>query len=470
MAIHNLICLAMESRIPVFLWFSILTLWGCSVDKPPPEVHWISPSTALPVEQGDAVLLQFTVEDPPPSKGTTQTGSWRVTVGPTSGVTWWTQSGSLSATPDEETVLDTITTTWQVGGSPLATAGTIDLLFTAVATDGEGQSGADFATGSWSPTTLESQGLWWTQGNGGSMLGHATGPHPSAVTLHGPVPTAAHLVHLDGQDRIATGSDVLQGWSLDGTTPSSEPAWTTPVPLSASAGGLRHLRRAPHSHTPQAWLQSGWSDRCMWHDAQGVLQRSWVLENQESLLDAGVIGEHMFILARTDAGEFRLIRWNIDTGARIDAVTWTPTAMGSMGPEGRGWLLAWNDLPAGLESDGTLRVWNPNGGATPISTVKIPGSGDVSNAGRWKDQSLWVSRETTHFLSGAGSTEGSWPTPILNLSEDRALNRVWILYNLDDQAHWSVLDITSFSALGESIPAGDGARNGSVAHNRQGPL
>lgn len=469
MTIHNLICHAMYGRIPVFLCFGIFTLWSCNVDKPPPEVHWISPSSALPVEQGDAVLLQFTVEDPPPIKGATQTGTWRVSVGPTSGVTWWTQSGSLSDTPEEGSVLDTITATWQVGESPLTSTGSIDLLFTAVATDGEGQAGADFATGSWSPVPLESQGLWWTGPPDGSTLGHAASPHPSAVTLHGPTPSATHIVHLDGKELIVTGSDVLQGWNLNGTTPHSEPQWTAAVPPSASAGGLHHLRRAPHSHTQEAWLQSGWVDRCMWHDAQGTLQRSWVLETQESLLDAGVIGEHMFILVRTDAGEFRLIQWNIDTGARLNAVTWTPTATGSLGPEGTGWLIEWDGLPAGLESDGTLRIWNPNGGATPITTLEMPGSGEVEHAGRWGDSRIWIARESTHFINGNGLQEGLWPTPILALSEDRALNTIWILSNADAQAHWSALDISSFSAVGESIPAGSAVRNGSVAHNRTGP-
>jgi len=470
MAIHNLICRLMESRIPVCLCFGILALWSCSVDKPPPEVHWVYPSTPLSVEQGEAIQLQFTVADPPPTKGTTQTGSWRITVGPSTGATWWTQSGTLSAAPKEGVVIDTITATWQPGEPPSNSMGTTEVLITAVATDGEGQSGADFATASLSSIGLQSEGLWWTGPPDGSTLAHATGPSPTSVTLHSSGSSATHIVHLDGQDLIATGSDVIQGWKLNGDQPQTEPEWTIQLPLSATASGLRHLRRAPHLHTQAAWLQSGWSDRCVWHDAQGALQRSWVLETQESLLDAGTIGERMFVLARTDAGEFRLIQWNIDTGARIDAVTWTPTATGSLGPEGRGWLLEWNGLPAGLESDGTLRVWNPNGGATPISTAMVPGSGEVQHAGRWGDGRLWVAREVTHFLTGNGFLEGTWPAPIQGLTEDRASNRIWVLSDFDGQPHWNVLDIGSFSAFGESIPAGNAARNGCVAHNRPGPI
>ncbi len=51
----------------------------------------------------------------------------------------------LSAAPEAAVVTDTIETTWQVPTSLAGSSGPIDLQLSAVCTDGEGQTGADFA-------------------------------------------------------------------------------------------------------------------------------------------------------------------------------------------------------------------------------------------------------------------------------------------------------------------------------------
>ncbi len=118
---------------------------GCSTEKAPPLVHWISPQSAATVDEGDALGLKFSITDPAPSRGETEAASWRVTIGTESGTTWWTTSGTLSAAPEAAVVTDTIETTWQVPTSLAGSSGPIDLQLSAVCTDGEGQTGADFA-------------------------------------------------------------------------------------------------------------------------------------------------------------------------------------------------------------------------------------------------------------------------------------------------------------------------------------
>ncbi len=443
-------------------------LGACQTEKSPPLVSWIQPSSPPVVAEGQALLLRFRVEDPAPIKGSTDVGDWRVNIGPSSGGTWWTSSGALSSAPGPENGVDTIEINWTVGSSPGGGTEAVELLFSAVGTDGEGQVGADFISGMWAPVALESSGLWWPGGNPGSAFSLAAGPNASQVLEHPGASIGSHLVHLDGADVLVTGSDDLQGWSLAEGVPSGSPIWTIPAPLSAGEGGLRHLRRAPDGWTSSAWFQSGWADRCTWRDASGQIQRSWVLASDERLLDAGVVGNHMFLLARTDAGEFRLIRMNVDTGSRIESVTWTPEASGSTGPDARGWLVEWNGWSAALEADGTLRIWNPQGGATPLTTSQIEGTGEVVEVGKWKANQYWVSRTQTRFLEADGSVSGIWPAPVRFATEDRTSQAVWILWDNGSESQWVLLESNGFSALGEALQAGPIAGSGSVAHNRPG--
>ncbi len=96
------------------------------------------------------------------------------------------------------------------------------------------------------------------------------------------------------------------------------------------------------------------------------------------------------LLARTTAKRLAHDPVQLSTTvARLESVTWTPQASGSIGPGGP--CLAPPDskaLPAAaLEADGTLRLWNPNGGATPLSTLRpTQAVGNSACAqGAWRD-------------------------------------------------------------------------------------
>ena len=444
---------------------------GCRVEKPPPRVQWLSPDEGIAITGGDAISLRFEVEDPPATKANVDIGQWRIEIGPTAGGTWWTTAGELSAAPSGDAVLDTVEATWHIpGGTPFSGIST-DLLLKAVATDGEGQAGADFLYASWEIESLESAGLWWAGNPDGDGFSHVESPASPSIVHHAlPVSQEEWLVHLDGEDKMIIGGGTLRGWELDAETsaPGPEPAWTAELPTSATQSGIRYLRRVPHTLTVSAWVESGWGDRCLWHDGDGILQKSWLLETNETLLDGGVIGNHMVLLARTSSGEFRLIRFNIDTGTRLGSVTWTPEAAGSIGPGGKGWLLALNGMPTALEADGTARQWNPEGAANAISTLDMPGTGDVTFAACLEDGRSWLSRSQSIMLDASGSAIATWNATTFGITSDRATDLLCILVGSDGERAWQWAHGTDLSPIGSAFPTGGATPNGSIAHNRPG--
>lgn len=197
---------------------------GCSTEKAPPLVHWISPQSAVTVDEGDALGLKFSITDPAPSRGETEAASWRVTIGTESGTTWWTTSGTLSAAPEAAVVTDTIETTWQVPTSLAGSSGPIDLQLSAVCTDGEGQTGADFAALTLNSMPLTSSGLWWD--NGTNSLGFVN-PQANTNANFYPGPNSPHeMVYLDGEDLLVCGTTEAQGWLLTNGVPATEPVWS----------------------------------------------------------------------------------------------------------------------------------------------------------------------------------------------------------------------------------------------------
>ena len=140
-----------------------------------------------------------------------------------------------------------------------------------------------------------------------------------------------------------------------------------------------------------------------------------------------------------------------------------------MGPEGQAWLLQKQDLPAALETDGTLRLWNPNGGATPLSSLQLDGNGVVKRAGPMAGGKNWADRNEGLFFDTELSILGTWDGPVYNLTTDRTTAVTWLLSGNDEAKYWQALT-PSFEAQGSPINAGSGTTSGSVAHNRPGPL
>ena len=141
-----------------------------------------------------------------------------------------------------------------------------------------------------------------------------TAPLATEQALSAPCSPIRDMVHLDGRDRIvlgcATSLEALSTHPADG----SLPIWSLAAPLSAQTGGLQFLRRTPAEWTTSAWAMVGWPDRVQWVDADGHIQKTWVLASEETLIDAGVIDGD--IRGSTATNALRLIRCNLDNGAR----------------------------------------------------------------------------------------------------------------------------------------------------------
>ena len=443
---------------------STLLITGCATEKAPPEISWLSPTSNITVAGGEAVALKFRVLDPAPERGSIDVATWRVNVGTDNGAIWWTQSGVLSSAPSSHGVEDTVQLTWHVPDN-LTGTGPLPLLLTAKATDGIGQVDADFTTATWNGTPLLSSGLWWSGGSSNSGFGYSDG---STAPLNFPGPDSPHhMTALDGEDFIITGLNTLKGWPISDGTPTSEPAWEH-TPTLAPEGAIRYVRRAPFAHTSAAWAEVGWPDRCTWHNAAGQVQRSWLLESDELLIDAGMIGEEMVALARTSAQELRLIRFNLSTGARLESLTWTPEAEGSTGPDGAAWLLEIGGHPTGLESDGTTRIWNNAGGATPLSSGQISGEGTVQHAGRTEDGANWVHRNGSMLFSTDLTALGTWEDGVRTTALDRANGILWLLTTSAEGHAWQGFDRGSLEALTPPFTTGDAAFSGAVMHNQPG--
>jgi hypothetical protein len=447
---------------------------GCRTEKLPPSVEWLSPTSSPQWAPDVNVPLRFVLMDPAPERGTTAPASWRVEVGPTGGGLWWTASGDASAAPSTGSPahIDTIDLQWTVPFPPASATGPIDLLLTAIITDGEGGRGADFTSASVAVPPLESAGLWHVDPDAALPIRFfPTAPLATNQALPSPCSAVRDLVHLDGRDRIVLGcATSLEALDTHPADDGSAPVWTIPAPLSAQTGGLRFLRRTPTEWTTSAWAMAGWPDRVQWVDGDGQIQKSWVLESGETLIDAGVIDGRMILLARTATNELRLIRCNLDNGARIASITWTPEAPGSTGPTGDAWLLNVDGEAAGLEQDGTWRRWfiEPDGN-TGLSTSESAGSGEVIAAGILDDGTSWVAREETRLLRNPILSIGD---PALRIEENRADGIFWVLRTDQDQGllswervdAWSGVSVPSVTPAPPSTPV-----PASVAHNRPGP-
>ena len=194
------------------------------------------------------------------------------------------------------------------------------------------------------------------------------------------------------------------------------------------------------------------------------------MTEEETLLDAAVMDDRMIMLARTSSGELRLIRCNVDNGARIASITWTPEASGSTGPEGRAWLIALDGDPAGLEADGTARRWYAEpGGNTGLSTEPTPGTGGVTGGGILTEGTVWTSRDQAHLFHATPLPLGQ---PVLSIEEDRAGGLLWVmLVNPGSgEGQWTAMNSETATIVGTPLPAWTGTTAvASVAHNRPGP-
>ncbi len=446
----------------------VLLYTGCATEKAPPTVLWLSPQSTANIQTGDALGLKFSISDPAPERGTTEAATWRVTISTESGSTWWTTSGTLPAAPVTSPITDTIETTWQVPAPPAGSSGSTVLQLTATCTDGEGQTGADFGDVNLTSTPLSSSGLWWADGTGEHGFGFVNPQINTTAEFHSGPNMTHQLVYLDGQDLIVSAATEAQGWPLINGVPATEPAWSM-TPSATTTGPVLYVRRAPFDFTGSAWAEIGWSDRCTWLDANGLTMKTWLLNDDEQLIDAGVAGDQMVVLVRTNAQDLRMIRFNLDNVARLESVTWTPQATGSLGPDGQAWLLQKQGLPAALETDGTMRLWNPIGGATPLSTLDLPGSGTVLRAGRMEDGKAWAERDEGCFYSHDLSLLSAWNGSIYHVTTDRSTGTLWLLSGNGEDKSWHTVS-PSFVTTGITIPTGIGTTTGSVAHNRPGPL
>lgn len=446
---------------------------GCRTEKSPPSVEWLSPTSSPQWAPDVNVPLRFMLTDPAPERGTTAPASWRVEVGPTGGGLWWTASGDASAAPSTggPAHIDTIDLQWTVPFPPASATGPIDLLLTAIITDGEGGRGADFTSASVAVPPLESAGLWHIDPDAALPIRFfPTAPLATNQALPSPCSAVRDLVHLDGRDRIVLGcATSLEALS---THPSDDPlpVWSLAAPLSAQTGELRFLRRTPSEWTTSAWAMVGWPDRVQWVNADGHIQKTWGLASEETLIDAGVIDGRMILLARTATNELRLIRCNLDNGARIASITWTPEAPGSTGPDGNAWLLNVEGEAAGLEHDGTWRRWfiEPNGN-TGLSTGQSPGSGEVVSAGILENGTSWVARDQTRLLQEPVLNLGA---PAHRIEEDRAAGLYWLLHTDAGEAllTWNAVDAFTGMSIPIATPTPPSSPvPASVAHNRPGP-
>jgi len=453
-----------------FLWV-LLVHAGCRTEKAPPTVAWLQPSSSSTWTPDATVPLRFTFTDPAPQKGTAAPATWRVDIGPESGGIWWSTSGTASepTTAGDPDFVDTVSLSWSVLPPPPGSAGPVPLRLTAVVTDGEGGRGADFASASIAVVPLESTGLWHVEPGSPDILRFfPTLPSTEAHTLDLTCGPARHLVHLDGQNILLVGcTDRIVAMS---PLPQASPQWTLDAPLSAQTGGLRFLRRVPDQWATSAWAMAGWPDRVQWIDGQGNIQRTWALLDDESLIDAGASSLGFVLLARTTAGELRLIRCNPDNAARIGSVTWTPEAPGSLGPNGAAWLISAQGDPAALEADGTLRRWftEPDG-QTGLATSESAGTGSVTAAGLLDNGTPWITRDQTRLTSTPAVALGP---PAHRIETDRASNALWILTGpaIDGTFQWTLRDASSGQAIETALPNPITADSpASIAHNRTGP-
>ena len=181
----------------------------------------------------------------------------------------------------------------------------------------------------------------------------------------------------------------------------------------------------------------GWADRVEQLRPDGQPAATWLLLDGEVLIDAAEFESGLITLVRTAQGEWRLIRYNRENGARMNAITWTPEAPESLGPDGKGWLVAWMGEPAALEADGRMRHWfTEMNGTTGLSTIPLNGEGNVNQAGMLEDGRCWVSRSQTRLITD--DTEGQWMSngAVRDFTLDRANGILWMLHDNSSGAAW----------------------------------
>lgn len=447
---------------------ALLLAAGCGVEKAPPSVRWLTPSAAAAWTTSQDIPLRLECTDPAATQGQTGPATWQVDIGPASGGVWWSASGDLEPSEGEVTV-DTIRSTWSTPADFQGMESLVSLRLTATVTDGEGQKAAAFQEATLSRPALSSGPLWSLDDNPVPQL-TAWGTAPG-----GPWNVAAasprHLVHLDGQDMLLIGGTALQAVPVIDGSPGPS-LWSRPSPSGVLGDRVRLLRRVqPLGGAAQALV--GWADRVEQLRPDGQPAATWLLLDDEVLIDAAEFESDLIALARTAQGEWRLIRYNRDNGARMDAITWTPEAPESQGPDGKGWLVAWTGDPAALEADGRLRHWfTEMNGATGLSTIPLSGEGHVLHAGMLEDGRSWVSRSQTQVITN--DTEGQWLSngEVRGFTLDRANGILWMLngWGSVDAWQWTALDNETLTPWAtDALAVTSMTWVGTVAHNRPGP-
>ena len=469
-------------RLPRFLLcvLALLSIAGCQTIKDPPTVQWLRPNGSPLWSTDSNVPLRFTYTDPAPERGRQELANWRVEIGPanepgsTASIVWWSATGQTPTNllVEGEDVIDTVDLSWTVpnfdGGLPSSTS----LQLTVSVWDGQGVRAADFTTAEIQRPPLESTGIAYvTDSDPGSVLWAPSLEPQEASVMMSSTEQVRFLMHFDGKERILVGyANRVEAWPAP---PASEGAmvWTRNAPFGPQLGGLQFLRRPHEGPSSSALLAIGWADRIEWVNSDGQVQQSWLLQEEETLLDASVINGDMLLLARTNAGELRMIQCNLEQSARMNAITWTPEAMGSLGPNGQAWLIRIEGDPATVEADGTARRWytEPNG-QNGLNTQTIPGQGEVSGAGIFETGGSWVSRTQWHWIPSNGEPFTAQPFAAGPLAEDRAQSIIWVNLASPPPTEWNAISNSNGSIIPTlSIPLIGSGTAICIAHNRPGP-
>ena len=441
---------------------------GCGVEKAPPSVRWLTPSSTAAWSTSQDIPLRVECTDPAATRGQSGPASWQVDIGPASGGVWWSTSGTLEAHGGLATV-DTVRSTWSTPADFQGMESVVSLRLTATVTDGEGQRAAAFQDATLSRPTLSSGPLWSLDDSSVPQL-TALGTVPEG-TWNVPVATPRHMVHLDGQDLLLMGGTALHAVPIPDGTPGL-PVWSRPSPSGMLGDRVRLLKRVvPLGGAAHALV--GWADRVEQLRPDGQPAATWLLLDGEVLIDAAEFESDLITLVRTAQGDWRLIRYNRENGARMNAITWTPEAPESLGPDGKGWLVAWMGEPAALEADGRMRHWfTEMNGTTGLSTISLNGEGNVNQAGMLEDGRSWVSRTQTRLITD--DTDGQWMSngAVRDFTLDRANGILWMLHDNSsgDAWQWTALDNETLTPWSTDALAVTGTTwVGTIAHNRPGP-
>lgn len=420
------------------------------------------------------VPLKFVVTDPPPSRGQSEPTEWRVNI-ESNGSVWWSTGGTLSSRPTAggPFLVDTVSLQWQTPAASNLPPGTSELRLTALATDGEGATGADFVEANVESVPLSSGGLWWVDPLSPTAFYHLPNGASNPVSFERPLLGAAHIVHLDGQSILLLGETNLSAWAIPNGLPSAEPSWTISAPLVQQTGPIRFIRRAPLDTPGEALAYVGWPDRVQSLNADGLVFSTWLLDIEETLLDAAVLDGQLVCLVRTTASELRLVRFEHTNGARLGSITWTPEASGTMGVNGMAWLLSIDGDPVALESDGTFRRWYQEAdGKTGLQSGALAGDGEITAAGRLESGVSWFSRSGTYRMETEWNQELVHPAPILVVAEDRANSLLWVLEDPEGtEPQWQRLNAQNWTEVPSTLLLQTGAHSAAtLSHNRTGPL